>query len=240
MKEKSVFFNPFRMMSPKLDAEAVRIGELHKEPFSESISLEKGLLIMISKVIEMTRLLSKALFSGSKSQMDACESLAKELGRQEKALTRNLVSSGLKPELLTGLIRFPFRVERIGDMLESVLNCSRMKARDGVPFSDKAHEELDQIFSVLVDMMGNFRDAIITPNKVVLEHIVSQSSELGHLLDDARLAHWTRLEMALCSPDSSSLYLDILDSIKATNEYLQKMSQTLLELGTAGAAAAKG
>ena len=240
MKEKSVFFNPFRMMSPKLDAEALRLEELHKEPFSESISLEKGLLVMISKVMEMTRLLSKALFSGSRSQMDTCESLARELGQQEKALTRNLVLSGLNPELLTGLIRFPFRIERIGDMLESVLNCSRIKEREGIPFSDKAHLELDQVFSVLVDMMENFRDAIITPNKVVLDHVLAQSGKLGALLDEARLAHWTRLEMGLCSPEANSLYLDILDSIKATNEYLQKMSQTLLELGTAGAAAAKG
>jgi len=236
VKDKSVFFNPFRILSPKLNEEALRLEELHTRPFSESVSLEEGLLIMISKAIEMTRLLSKCIFSGSASQMDTCGALGKEIHQQEKVLTTGLVQSDVKGDLLRGLLHFPFRLERIGDLLEGILKCSRRKVSQGIPLSDKAHAELDQLFEVLLDIMRNLRDAITTPNKVILEYILSRTSKLSGMLEDFQEAHWARLEAGFCSPDAGALYLEMLDSIKEINSYLRKMSNTLLELGTAGAA----
>lgn len=231
MKDRRVLVNPFRMISSKLDFEALRMEELHARTFHESMPLEDGLLVMMSKIIEMTRLLSKSIVSGSPKQMDACQSLGKEVHQEEKVLTGELVAAGIPPDLLRSVIRFPVRLERIGDLLESILNCSRIRARDGIPFSDKALGELDQLFAVLLDMMNNLRDAFITPNKVLLEHVISQGRKLAQKLLDFRLAHWDRLEAGFCAPQASSVYLDILDSFTAINEYIVKISVTLLELG---------
>jgi Na+/phosphate symporter len=234
MKDKHIFFNPFRMISPRLEAEAERIDDLHQRPFSEGLSLEEGLLIMISKGIEMTRLLSKAVYSGSKAQLDACEAFAKEIHAQERALTRNLVKSEVKGDLLRGLMRFPFRIERIGALMENILKCVRSKSEDGIPFSDKAHAELDQLFGTLQDMLVNFRDALRLPNKVLIQHILSQGTRLREMLEDFRQAHWDRLEAGFCSPDAGAVYLELLDSFKGANAYLEKMSNTLMEIGTKG------
>jgi Na+/phosphate symporter len=200
MKEKALFFDPFRIISPGLNAEALRLEDLHGRPVSEPVSLQEGLLVMSSKIIEMIRLLSKCVVSGSQKQMDACESLAKQVHEQEKVLTTDLVSSKLRTDLLKGLIRFPYRMERIGDMLDTILNCCRISAGEGLPFTDKAHAELDQLFAFLLEMMTNLRDAFVTPNKFILEHTMSQSKKLGQMLLDFRLAHWKRLEGGFCSP----------------------------------------
>jgi hypothetical protein len=72
------------MISPKLDSEALRLEEFHEKPFSETVALQEGLLIMVSKAIEITRLLSKAVVSGSQAQMNKCEALAKDVHEQEK------------------------------------------------------------------------------------------------------------------------------------------------------------
>jgi len=138
MKDEHIFYNPFRMLSPTLHYEIEHIEDLHKRPVSEKISLEEGLLIMISKLIEAGRLISKCVVSGSSSQMDRCGQLAKDVHLQEKILTKDLVASKVDGRLQRALIRIPYRLERIGDMFESILNCCRIKARDGVPFSDKA------------------------------------------------------------------------------------------------------
>ncbi|MBI5249449.1 MAG: hypothetical protein HY912_08135, partial [Desulfomonile tiedjei] len=53
MKDKRIFFNPLRMMSPKLDSEAEKLEDLHKTPVSEAFTLEEGLVVMLSKLIEM-------------------------------------------------------------------------------------------------------------------------------------------------------------------------------------------
>jgi Na+/phosphate symporter len=236
MKDEHLFYNPFRMLSPKLDHEIEHIEELHERPVSQEISLEEGLLVMISKLIEMCRLLSKCLVTGSAAQMDRCEELSKDVHHQEKILTRDLVESKVKGELLKGLIRFPYRLERIGDMFESILNCCRIKAEYGVPFSDKAYGEMDQLFNNLLETLNNLRDAIRTPNKLILEAIVENEKKLNEMFEDFKLAHWLRLEAGFCAVEASSLYRDILDSVKSVNDYLVKMSRTLLELGKEKAA----
>ena len=63
MKDKQVFFNPIRMISPKLDAETLKLESLYKHPVSESLTLEEGLLVMLSKLIEMARLVRLGFIS---------------------------------------------------------------------------------------------------------------------------------------------------------------------------------
>ncbi|MDQ7784138.1 MAG: hypothetical protein RDU20_14735 [Desulfomonilaceae bacterium] len=236
MKDEHIFYNPFRMLSPALDYEIEHIEEFHQKPVSEGISLEEGLLVMISKLIEVGRLLSRSVVTSSASQMDRCEKLAKDVHRQEKILTRDLVESKVEDDLLRALIRFPYRLERIGDMFESILNCCRIKAQHGVPFSDNAYAEMDQLFNLLLEMMNNLRDALRTPNKLILRAIIEDGKKLNELIEEFKLAHWMRLEAGFCAVEASSLYRDILDSAKSVNEYVSKMSQTLLELVTGGSA----
>ncbi|MDQ7783488.1 MAG: hypothetical protein RDU20_11440 [Desulfomonilaceae bacterium] len=232
MKEEQLFFNPFRMLSPRLDEEALRIEKLYERPVSETVSLEEGLLIMISKLIEMCRLLSKAVFSGDAGQMNRCAGLAKEVHAQEKFLTQHLIGSGIRKDLLTGVIRFPYRLERIGDLFESILNCCRIKAKNGIPFSDKAYAELDVLFNGMLENMGNLRDAFRTPNRTLLEAVISSGHLLNDRFEEFKLAHWRRLESGFCAIEASSMYRDILDSFKSANEYVVKMAETLMELGT--------
>jgi Na+/phosphate symporter len=80
-------------------------------------------------------------------------------------------------------------------------------------------------------MMVNLRDAFLTPNKAILDRIISDGKRLGDMLEDFKVAHWTRLEMGFCAVEASSMYRDILDSVKSVNEYLVKMSRTLLDFG---------
>ncbi len=73
MKSDRVFVNPFQLMGLRPSNGGLRTEDLHTKPVSESLSFEDGLPIMMAKILEMTRLLSRCLFSGSKAQMKACE-----------------------------------------------------------------------------------------------------------------------------------------------------------------------
>ncbi len=233
MKSDRVFINPFQIMGLSLSTGGVGIEDLHSRPVSESLSFEDGLPLMIAKILEMTRLLSRCLFSGSKAQMKTCEGLAKEIHRLEKVLTRSILSHEVRPDLAKGLLRFPFRLERIGDMLESILRCCHVRADEGVPITARACTELDQLFSALLDMMVHLRDAFVSPEKELLEHVLFRGKDLSRMLREFRSAHWARLAAGLCTPEGSSLYLDLFDSLKSINEYLEKICLTFLELGTA-------
>jgi hypothetical protein len=232
MKNRDVFFNPFRLISPKLDAEASRLGDLHRPPPEEVTCLEEGLIIMTGKLIEMTGLLRKSLIIAEPAKLDLCERLAREIHDEEKGLTGDIVCSPTETtgEVLKTVVLFPGRLERVGDLLESILRACRIKSRDGIPFSDKANKELDKLFGLLIEVLSNFRDAILTRNKALLEAIVEDEHRLGKMIVDFRLAHEDRLVEGLCSPRASSLYLDVSESIREANRHLKEMSENLLQL----------
>jgi Na+/phosphate symporter len=237
MKDQRIVVNPFRMISPKLDSEAARVQDLHELPVSESHAPEEAVLIMMSKLIEINRILSKCVTAVSPDLDETCARLANEVREQEGYATSSLLdtSSSFAPSssghnLFKLVVRFPARLERISDIFGNIMNCFKIKAREGIPFSEKACGELDQIFTLLRDIMVNTRDSLIIRNKPLLEHISAQHAEFREMLLAARFAHWERLEAGFCARQASSLYLDILDSFTAISEYLHKLANSLIAL----------
>jgi len=230
MTAKDFTFNPLKLFSPRHLRQEMEHEELYAKEVCEGIDLSEGLLITISKLIEMTQLLSKYVVSGAQPQCDKCAKLGLEVHTQEQVLTRCLLSSEVKGEVLKGVLRFPYRMERVGDMLEIILACCREKAAKEIPFSDIGHKELDQMFGVLIEMMNDLRDSFKTPNKAILEGIIAKGSQLSDMTEEFKLAHWERLEAGFCHIAASSMYRAILDAFKGAAEYLVKMAASLLAL----------
>ncbi len=231
MKDTRIFFNPLRMLSPKLDSEAIEIEELYQSPVSESMTLEEGLLVMLSKLIEMTKMLRESFSKASDETLSAATELGKEVHAIEKILTEGLACTLTEPpEICRLVIMFPIHLERMGDFLESIANCCQIRCRDGVPFTDNVIAELDGMFGVLIDIMKNFRDALIRPNKVILEHVVTESTDLDQRCQDMQLAHVERLLTGATAPRGSSLYLDIIESTQSINRHVKTMANEMLTL----------
>lgn len=230
MTEKPFQINPFQVFSPQVDREVRRLEELRGVQVSESSTLQEGLISLLDKVIEMTEILSACTALGDGSGMDRCEYLYGEIKREEKILTGYLVSSGMGLHAMKGVIRFPYRLKRVSDLLEIILRCFRYRAGGGIPLSDKAKLELEQIFTILREMMVHLREGFVSPKHDLLTALFGRSKTLSQIVEYFRSEHWGRVEAGLCAPEASSTYREILDSVKWTNEYLEKMSSDLLTL----------
>lgn len=231
MKDKRVFFNPIRMLSPKLDSEAIKIEELHQSPVSESLTLEEGLLVMLSKIIEMTRVVNLSFSKASMNEVDGAAALGADVHELEKLLTEKLTCAITDPpDMCRAVILFPAHLERVGDYLESILNCCRIRCQYAVPFVDKAVTEIEEMFTLLVEIMTNFRDAFIRPNKVLLEDVVQETKRLDQYCQDLQLSHVERLLTGSTAPKASSLYLDILESTQSINRHIRDMADKILSL----------
>jgi len=229
MRDKKVFINPFRIISPKLDMEANRLAEVYAAPFLERTNLEEGLLIMASKLMEMNRLIAKSFILPDQAKSARISELGREVHEEEKVLTSTLeIDRSADPEMLRALVLFPTRLERVGDFLESLANCARIKARDGIPFSDRAQAELEGLFDLFGDILRNLRDTLSIRNKVLLSYMKGQHDKLHQMTIDFALHHEDRLIEGLCSPKASSLYMDILDSAKSANHQIKAMTESLL------------
>lgn len=231
MAKKRRMINPFQVLSPGVDAEVLRLKELHRAVVSESSALHEGIVIMMSKLVEMAGLLSECAITGDTSRMDECLAVGRNLRQEEQVLTRFLVSSGLSADMWKGIARFPYRLKRIGDMLDSIRRCFHIRAEGGIPLSDQAVRELKGLFELLLGIMGPLKECLLTPTEELLEETKGKASRLLQTIDDARQAHWERLERGICVPEASSLYRDILDSLKTADEYLEKMCLSLLDTG---------
>jgi Na+/phosphate symporter len=236
MKDHRYVWNPFRILSPKLDLEVGQIEELYQVPISASHTPEEALIIMVSKLIEMMKILAQWFEGESLERLEECDRLAAEVRECERLATAGIVdsSAGIGQNVFRLVVRFPSRMERIGTMCTNILNSCRIKAKEGIPFSDKALSELKGLFTESQDMLRNLRDSLVISNSVLLEHIRQQAETVVQLVEDARLRHWNRLEAGFCAPAASPIFLEILDSFKFISEYVRKMSDSLVALSEEG------
>jgi Na+/phosphate symporter len=231
MKDKRIFFNPLRMLSPKLDSEATKLENLHMMGVSEAFTLEEGLVVMLSKLMEMNRLLEIGFINNCPKEIEACDQLSLDVHKQEKLLTASLACSvDIPPQLCKLIIIFPGHLERVGDLMESILNCVQIKCRENVPFDDKTYQEIQRLFGETQDLMANFRDCLIAPNKILLEHVIASQEALDQNCQDSQLAHIDRLLDGTASPRSSSLYLDIVESTQGIIRHIRDMAVRMLSL----------
>jgi Na+/phosphate symporter len=231
MKDKRIVVNPFRILSPKLDLEALKLEELYEKPVSESFTLDEGLVVMLSKLIQMNRIIRESFVHNSADGFEACQKLGSEVHQQEKMLTGALACSLTVPkDLCKTFILFPATLERIGDYLESILNCCNIKCKEDLLFDDRANEEVEAMFKATHDLMVNFRDCVIAPNKHLLEHVIAAAGALVQQCEDYQLAHVERLLVGDTAPRTSSLYLDILESTQSISRRFSEMAKKLLGL----------
>ncbi|HMK34519.1 MAG TPA: hypothetical protein VK463_05600 [Desulfomonilaceae bacterium] len=234
MKEKTIFFNPIRMISPKLDFEATRIEELHNAPVSEYFTLEEGLVVMVSKLIHMASLLKESFILDCPDEMKSCQLLAEAIHKQENWLTTNLVcSAASSSELCKVFMLFPGRLGRVATYLESILNCCRIKCRDHLVYTDRTYSEIEELFALAREMLINFRDAIIVPNQFILKQVITLAGSLEQACLDRQVSHIERLLNGSVIPRASAPYLDILDSTESIGRHVKEMAERLETLAIA-------
>ncbi len=186
---------------------------------------------MIYKLSEMADLIHKSLIIADSAKIERSELLAREIHDEEKGLTGDLVCSpATTGAVLKTVILFPGRLERAGDLLESLINVAKIKARDGILFSDKALAELNDLFELLKKILHDFGDLLVTRNRPLADHLLVEEKRLGQMTVDFALAHEDRLVEGICTPKASSLYLDILDSVKNVSLHIREMIESMLKI----------
>jgi len=206
-------------------------GQSSKRPDSQSAGLSQGCLIMLGKLVEIALSLSVCISADGPTEIDRCETLAKEVRDHQRVLTRGLhaVAQG---DTLGALVRLPFLLQGIGEKLENIANCCRLKAGEGILLNGTGEAHCQQLLAILIDMMNNLQDAFTMTDTVLVQSIISQGSELGRMLRDFRSGDWMRLCKGPSAAQVIGIYLDILDAIKSANEDVGNLCATLLELQT--------
>ena len=165
--------------------------------------------------------------------MGKSATLLEEIQEEEKALTNALICSPMTTgEVLKTVLLFPAKLERAGESLAAILKIAQRKAADGIPFSDKANDELKRLFDLLCEVLKNFRDLLATLNPSLIDILIAQEKELAQMTVDFALAHEERLIDGLCVPKASTLLHGYYDSAKGVDEYILNMTESLKMIST--------
>ncbi len=233
MEKRLDSWNMLHAFSRALNKEVNALEYLYKRPASEGDTPVENLILMVSKLIHMSKMLSVYVTSGNTATIGDCLRLAEEIHLHEKLATAALYEEAqdMGKDVFKVVVRFPSRIERISISFRNILNSWQIKTMEGIPVSDEAQEELAYIFEVVIDMVESLRDFLTISDKFMLEHIKSQSQKLTEIVKDARSANWDRLETGICRPQRASVFAEVIDSFENVNEYLSRMYDSLLYLG---------
>lgn len=109
-----------------------------------------------------------------------------------------------------------------------VMNQTSSKIYDGVLFTEKAVSELKSLFGLVVELVNDLNDVLITENQVLIKHIIDQVKVIEEETQKYATEHEERLVVGQCLPKSSTLYLLILDSLRDILWYVKSISKELL------------
>ncbi len=194
------------------EVEAEREAPSRRQPPEE-------LLAMCEQAEALLAGLNRAFAHYDRAALAGAERLAAQVHAAERTLTEAL--------LRTPWAFVPGHLERIGDEAETILRCIRIILTDGVPFSDRAVGEVDELMRRAAEMLRLVRDAILTRNRFLLDALEREGTALADRAASCAEAHEARLIEGLCSPRASSLFLAMLDALRGIQWHARQIGRRL-------------
>ncbi len=194
-------------------------------------ALRAAVLEMCDLACQMLRLTRTAFVQSSPPLLEQVRSLGRDLHLREKRLTDHVAMQLREYPWSLGtaehLAFIPGALERIGDSVESLARCVHSIHRDGIPFSERALEEVMVLFNRAAELVGAVAAVIQIGDRAGLMRIREEGERFQALGDEAALGHQERLLRGICASRASSVFLAMLDYFREIERYTRRMSVDL-------------
>jgi len=125
-------------------------------------------------------------------------------------------------ELVKSLMPIVSSIEMAVTGLDATLQHVRDKISEEILFSDKAAGEIRHLFEETRDILKTVGETLVTRNEVNMEYVVGKYKNLYEVIDAYAEGHEERLIKGLCQPQSSVMYLNIMDSITTVSRHTKQ------------------
>lgn len=171
---------------------------------------------MCSKTESVLNLCMTGFIKNKVELLDDADKISQAIHMEENVLIDMLTGLAAKPDadkvVIKSLMAVVGHIEMATDMLDNILRHVRAKVSKKVLFSDKGTEEVRSLFKGTLDILKTAGDAVLTRNEVLRKYIADKCESISKTVDAYSEEHEERLIKGLCAPQSSSLYLSIVDS----------------------------
>lgn len=181
----------------------------------------KGVLERISgmcfKVESMLSLCMDGFMKHKIKMIDEAKEVSQVIHDEENELisllSNKAAKSEMDKELIKSMMAVVGHIEMATNGLDVILQNVRIKVDEGVLFSDKGVNEISHLFKETLNVLKTAGDAILTKNEVLKKYVADKYISLTQTVDAYSEEHEDRLIKGICQPKSSSLYLNIVDSL---------------------------
>jgi Na+/phosphate symporter len=163
---------------------------------------------------ECLTLLHSALTHNSTDPIHDCRERLSSIKKIETDLADKITYLARKDHSYKIYISVPQLLLRIGENIEKLSENLGKKIKEDILFSDRAISELAILFQKLEETLKSTSDLLSTKNSVLVQHINECEKDIVQKALEFATLHEERLVEGLCLPVSSSLYLNMLNSIR--------------------------
>jgi hypothetical protein len=117
----------------------------------------------------------------------------------------------------------PYQAVLLG--IENLLFRMLAKVRARLLFSERAFNELRNLFNIMEGQLRDTKDYIISKNPHLKQAVRHGMEEMMTLADDYASIHQDRLIGGMCVPEASYLYVDMTDSFKRVSRALVEFTE---------------
>jgi Na+/phosphate symporter len=123
-------------------------------------------------------------------------------------------------------------LDRISYNIEGIVDRLKSKVQNQLLFSDRGVKEINDVFQEVMNLLKKLPDLILTPNKLLAQHIGEQVRSVLKIANGYSEEHEERLMQGVCTPKSSPTYLGILESLKGIIAHILEVTGKIVSLSS--------
>ncbi len=138
------------------------------------------------------------------------------------SLTENLI------QLKSNLFHVINDMERIGDHADNLRELAELCHNENLPFTDYALDELEGMFELVNNNVTWALEALATGDTELAAKVVENEKIVDQMEKDLRRSHINRLNMAMCTPSSGVIFLDVISNLERVSDHSNNIAHIVI------------
>lgn len=172
--------------------------------------------------------LQTAFIYNTTTPLKICPQTVNEIKQAEAGLTEKLTEISVDNPEVKRYVPIPGHLLVIGEKIEKIRELMEKKIGENILFSDKAVKEAIFLLQRLSEILWTTSSLILARNTFLGIYIEEAVSNISKMADEYATLHEERLIEGICLAAASSVYINMLDTIKSIAWHIKEIAIRLI------------